>query len=385
MRRFWSLATLVLLLVGLLLLQRHRFERVPNAPTMDLADVRKMLPALPTGAEWTDDSSLRLMANRDHPPVRLLTGLPYPSPVDGLHIRFNMVAQDLSKGDEMWEDGRLLIQWVSPQDSRAREIDPIGSVRENKVIEESTLIAKPAKSPSVPILRIENLGKSGFVEFSILEMTPVRETTVWKVGKWLLLGSWFVWLSCVLATGSKQSLWRPCLASGIWVVMVVLLAFPGPWKTIRPMIVSFNLGGFTQVVPNQESPDAGAKNVHLSDQGSDSIDKLSPVGKIESSENWLLRVKRVLKNQRILLHILLLFLPTMTLAILLGAKRAFFLGVSLAIAIELTQTAFGYGFDWVDVQDFISDFSGIALALWLYTKWKRRRTKQASSERRLVS
>jgi glycopeptide antibiotics resistance protein len=69
---------------------------------------------------------------------------------------------------------------------------------------------------------------------------------------------------------------------------------------------------------------------------------------------------------------MLLFGPTLVLAWLVGCKSAKSLALGLAVSIEAAQTAFGYGFDWVDVFDLFCDGLGIALAIWLYQKISRR-------------
>ncbi len=75
---------------------------------------------------------------------------------------------------------------------------------------------------------------------------------------------------------------------------------------------------------------------------------------------------------RPILHALLLFLPALAFAFLLNRKSAIMLAVGLAVAIEVAQTAFGYGFGWDDVGDLVTDAIGIALALWVWERIGRR-------------
>ena len=75
-------------------------------------------------------------------------------------------------------------------------------------------------------------------------------------------------------------------------------------------------------------------------------------------------MKLGIARARPLLHSLLLFAPALALALLAGRKPAVFLAIPLALAIELAQVAFGYGFDWIDVLDLACDAIGIALAMW---------------------
>jgi hypothetical protein len=92
------------------------------------------------------------------------------------------------------------------------------------------------------------------------------------------------------------------------------------------------------------------------------------LGKIPVQGGLALRIKYFLAQARPLLHVLLLFAPSLAIACLVGRRPAFFIGVTLALAIELAQVAFGYGFDWVDVVDLANDAIGIALAIWVCKK-----------------
>ena len=95
------------------------------------------------------------------------------------------------------------------------------------------------------------------------------------------------------------------------------------------------------------------------------------MGKIPDQGDFTLRLKHYAAKARSLLHIALLFGPTLLIACLVGKRPAWSLGVILALAVEAAQFAFGYGFDWVDVFDLACDATGIALALAVHHRLKR--------------
>jgi glycopeptide antibiotics resistance protein len=95
---------------------------------------------------------------------------------------------------------------------------------------------------------------------------------------------------------------------------------------------------------------------------------LPALGKIPVQGSLALRIKYFITQARPLLHVLLLFAPSLALAWLVGRRPALFIASTLALAIELAQVAFGYGFDGMDALDLACDASGIALAIWVHKK-----------------
>lgn len=371
MRRLWFSVALITLLAGLMLLRRYRFERLQAAPVTSLQEVRCLMPLLPPGASWTNAMGrpgLRLALDGGHRNLALRTELPEVGAVEALHIRFRMAAKDLIPGKQEWEDGRLFIEWRSPDGALARESDPVCSLRNDEKSGEVSLVVRPLSSPSLPILHIENLGQSGVFEVTELEMTPVRERILWRIGRWVLLGAWFLWLYAVLSVALKRMFWRRCLAAAMWIGLCVWFVFPGPWKTLRPMVLGFDLGEASGTAMVRPSPTPEVKSAEPTKRVTSLPEIVEPVGRIQPVESWMLTVKRVLSSVRPLLHMLLLGCPTLAFAFLLGGKPALWLGGSLALSIEAAQTAFGYGFDFSDIGDLASDAAGIALALWI---WKR--------------
>lgn len=387
MRRFWFWISLGLLLLCLLLLRRYRFEQVADTAVVTLSELRRETPLLPPGSQW--------MAHHAHTGLQLDAGpgkvalrmeLPRRMAVEALHIRFRTAAEGLLQGGQEWEDGRLSIEWRSEDQDQAQEIDPVSSLRGHEK-SEASLVVRPAAGSSVPILRIENLGRSGAFEILQLEMTPVRERFAWRVGRWLLLGAWVGWLFTVLSQTLRTSFWRKALALAIWIGMGITFAFPGPWKTLRPLVIPFDLGSRSEMISELEK----SPQVHASPGLSHPVAEISgplpaaskaaavSLGKIPLTESWILRAKRVLADGRPLLHVLLLFAPTLLFALLLGARHACYLGGALALAIEAAQAALGFGFDLLDVGDLACNAVGVAAAVWVDSRIGKYRRARALS------
>lgn len=379
MRRLWFWISLGLLLFCLLLLRRYRFEQVAGTTVVPLSELHRETPDLPPGSQWKAHHSytgLRLDAGPGQ--VALRMELPRRLAVDALHMKFRMAAEDLRRGGQEWEDGRLSIEWRSEDQDQAQEIDPVSSLRGDQK-SEASLVVRPAAGPSVPILRIENLGRSGAFEILQLEMTPVRERFAWRVGRWLLLGAWGCWLFTVLSQTLRTSFWRKALATAIWSGMGITFAFPGPWKTLHPLVIPFDLGSHYERAPALQPPEANRARETANPLPAASKAAAVSLGKILLTESWILKVKRVLADGRPLLHALLLFAPTLLFALLLGARHAWYLGGSLALAIEAAQAALGFGFDLLDVGDLACNAVGVAAAIGIYSRIGKYRLARALS------
>jgi glycopeptide antibiotics resistance protein len=92
------------------------------------------------------------------------------------------------------------------------------------------------------------------------------------------------------------------------------------------------------------------------------------LGALPLQGGWIIQVKSHLAKLRPLLHSLLLCGPTLLFLWLVGRRPAIALALGLAILIEAAQAAFGYGFDFLDVFDLVSDVLGIAAALWVHRR-----------------
>lgn len=387
MRRLWFWISLGLLLFCLLLLRRYRFEQVAGTTVVTLSELHRETPLLPPGAQWDERQGRTGMRLEARPgKVTLKMELPPRLAVEALHIRFRTAAEDLQRGNQEWDDGRFSIEWRSEDQDQAQEVDIVSSLRGDQK-SEASLVVRPAEWPSVPILRIENLGRSGAFEILELEMTPVRERLAWRVGRWLVLGAWLCWWYAVLSQTLRTSFWRKALALAIWIGMGIGFAFPGPWKTLHPLVIPFELGNNSEVIPGLEKPPATLISPGLSAPSAETSGPLPAAskaaavshGKIPLTESWILKMRLVLADGRPLLHALLLFAPTLLFALLLGTRHACYLGGSLALAIEAAQAALGFGFDLLDVGDLARNAVGVAAAIWVYSRIGKFRLARARS------
>lgn len=220
-------------------------------------------------------------------------------------------------------------------------------------------MTRPDQPPALPALRVENLGTGGDFELLVFEATAVRETWLWKIGHWLLMAAWLGW--AVAWIGRKTNIIRSILAASAWLVMGLYFVVPGPWKSYHSIGPPFSIGKEVSSQPRTTSS-VPISNIHT---------PLASVGEIPDQGDFTLRLKHYAANARPLLHIILLAAPTLLIACLVGAKSARSLAVILAVAIEVAQISFGYGFDWVDLVDLACDATGIALALLAHRYLRR--------------
>lgn len=360
MRRYILPGTFFTLVAALYLLWQHRFERSPEFSTVHLSDLRANFRPAP-GVEWQGSESqpeLRLRVDPVHP-RSVVTRLEMPGmqAMDLLHLRLQLAATHLIPGKRDWDDGRCIIEWHAPTGAREWENNPIASARFNHLGDVVEWVTSPDHPPAIPALRVENLGIAGDFVISRFEATVIRETLVWKIGRWVVMAAWLAWALAWI--GYRATLIRSIIAATVWLVMGLCFVVPGPWKLIHSFGSSFAIG--TEVISLQKSP-AGPPLVLL-DPRSDSSTPLESVGEIPDQGDFTLRLKRYATHARPFLHIILLWGPTLLIACLVGGKPARSLAVILALAIEAAQLAFGYGFDWVDAFDLVCDAIGIVLAL----------------------
>ncbi|MES2921994.1 MAG: hypothetical protein V4819_10620 [Verrucomicrobiota bacterium] len=348
-------------------LWQGRFERSPGFSTIRLADLRSTNRLSP-GVEWLGPEArprLRLRVDPAHP-GSVVTRLDFlgMQAIDLLHLRFQTSATNLTPGRQVWEDGRCIIEWHSPSGGAAWENNPVSSARHTRLGDIEEWVTRPEQPPAIPALRVENLGTSGDFELSAFEATVVRETWLWKIGRWVIMAAWLAW---VVAWIGKANIFRSLLAATVWLLMGLYFVVPGPCKLYHSFGTSF---------PIESEETTYQKPVAYlwgfpPDTVSRSPAPLESVGKIAEQGDFTLRLKRYAAKARPLLHIILLMGPTLLIACLVGGKSARSLAVILAIAIETAQVAFGYGFDWVDIFDLASDAIGITVALLLHRRLVR--------------
>ena len=362
----------MLLLAALYVLWQHRFERSPEFPSCHLADLRAGNPPFP-GAEWRGTESqptLTLRADPARMGVATRLALPIGKPVEFLRLRFQVSAQQLVPGEERWQDGRAMIEWHSPVAGSEWENDPFGSAQFDQAGGIIEFIMRPERSPAIPVLRVENLGISGEFTVSTFEATVVRERMIWKIGRWFLMAGWLAWALAWIRSNGKPGALRSLLAATIWLLTGIYFVVPGPWKCLKSFGNSFQIGELVTPRPDFPRPDLSLQTLP------GNLQNLSPapvksVGEIPEKGDFTLRLKRYAENARPLLHIILLFAPTLAMACLVGRKSAGSLAIIFALSIEAAQLAFGYGFDRVDAIDLACDAVGIAVALAGH-RWLRR-------------
>jgi hypothetical protein len=373
-------------LIGLIyLLWQHRFEAVSGSCTSSLSDLRAGAPDVASGGVYwcgsADKPVLRLEVDAANPNLVHRIGIPACGVVKFLHLRLRLRADALLPGKQIWEDGRLLIEWHRPG-GEGPKIEAIGSVRGDGAGKTDDFVVAAAKGSAVPVLRLEHLGRSGAFELQELEIREVGETVWWRYGRWVLVAAWLAWASALVRSIRKISLLRALGAAAVFVAMGILAVVPGPWKIQRPFGDAFVIKEIAQ--------SANARTqVQLQSEGTRQIDPAKPaakpstapafagpekaLGKIPVQGGLLLKAKHYLEPLRPLLHALLIMMPTLAMAWLAGWRPALTLAVMLSIAIELGQIAFGYGFDRVDVLDLLNDALGIAAAVLVakvFVKWK---------------
>jgi len=92
----------------------------------------------------------------------------------------------------------------------------------------------------------------------------------------------------------------------------------------------------------------------------------------------MLRIKTFVGQAKEILHVIMLLIPTLITASLVGSKPAGTLGIILSLSIEIAETAFGFGFDPMDILDLVCDFAGVVLALWIWRFFKRAKPRFVS-------
>lgn len=368
MRRLILPLAFLILVVAIGFLWQHRFERSPGFATLKLADLRPVMRASP-GVEWLGPLTgprLRLRVDPGHPrAVVARLDLPGIQAIDLLHLRFQIAATNLTPGKQDWQDGRCILEWHSPSGDVAWENNSLTSARHTVLGDIAEWVARPDHSPAIPVMRVENLGIGGDFELVVFEATVVRETRLWKIGRWIVMAAWLAWAVAWIGTGAGFI--RSILAATTWLVMGLWFVVPGPWKLIHSIGSPFPIGAETT---SHRQPVVDPRIVS-SDPLSSSAAPLESVGEIPDQGDFTLRLKHYAANARPLLHILLLWGPTLWIACLVGRKPALSLALLLALAIEAAQVAFGYGFDWVDIFDLACDAAGIALALLVHWHLKR--------------
>ncbi len=350
---------------ALWLLWQTRYERVPGFPVLTLEDLRESAPPLP-GIEWRGagrETVMRISLPAGQRKVAAGFSLPFPGIVECLHVKFRMTAEGLARGNEEWEDGRFLIEWRSPDGTKCRKIDTVGSVRGQDVLDLRGAVVGASNGCGMPALRVEHLGHAGLCELSGMELSVVRERASWSIGCGLIIAAWAGWLYLLIRSWPGIPGWRAIAASVISLVVAMQIVVPGPWGDHRPLGSEFMLGPADHTLPLAKTtsfPAAAAAGA------------LAPAGKVPDQGSFILHVKFALVAIRPLLHMLLLMGPALLMFCLVGRRPGLVLMVMLALGVEFAQYLFGYGFDGTDVWDLTNDAIGIGAAVAAHSLLGRR-------------
>lgn len=378
MRPFLLCVTFLLLGCCLILCWQHRYRGTLLSSELRMEDLVRGTE-LPQGVTLTNegnDTTLTVAANPagGHAALRLL--IPVDTPGPAILLTFRLKAKNLEPGNQVWENGRAIIEWHQPHTVAPGDWEsvPVSSVRFDDESQIAGFVVHTASARAVPALRLENLGKSGTMELSGFRARMVEESTGWRIGKWLLLSGFLAWAAALVFACKRVHLGRALGAAAIWVAMGINFAVPGPWKIQRPFIQPFHLG----------EPTVSAKSSQAAlDAAPIAPSTLPPAGSIQATGNiplqgsFPLRVKFLISSARPVLHALMLALPAFLLTALAGRRAALYLCGLLTAFIELSQWAYGYGFGWDDVGDICMDVVGIALGLY-FCLWCRKRMEKSA-------
>ena len=374
MRHLTLIGSFLGLVAAVYFLWQFRFERAEGISRVNLEDLQEISkPA--EGVEWLSSNTgpeIRLRVTSGGLPPVARFELPGIQAVDFLHLKFRVGASKLGPGVESWQDGRCIIEWHAPDDRNTWENDLFCSVRHDQEAATAEIVVRPDHPPSIPALRLENLGHMGDLKVSLFEATVVQERWIWKIGKWLLAGGWLAWAFIWIRKQSNAGITRPLIAAGFWLLFGLHFVVPGPWASYRSFGSSFQLGGGMREIKKSEpapSTDGGTATTAPASGYQPPVS----VGKIPERGSLALRIKIYAQKARPFLHLALLFGPAFVIACLVGRRSALSLSIIAAIAIEVAQASFGFGFDRLDIIDLVCDAIGIALALALHHKLHRMR------------
>lgn len=334
---------------------QHRFAPIEGNCLYRLA---QLLEASPHVSKSGESSALRLERQFQNSPTFIDLPIPDALPVRHLHTSVTLRAEALVAGEEIWENGRLTIEWLHPDGSV--ESDHLASLRDSEERSSPSVVSHPKNGAAIPVLRLVNHGRSGSVILEELELFTVTETLVWKSGKWLLAVLWLLW-AAHLAGAFQAKSWKPWLAAGLWLLIGTQIVFPGPWHNDRPLGQSFSLTDPAPATPS----DSITTQIHSSPLPAPSV------GKPKSQGTLLLQIKQMFGQLRPLLHFGLFCLPTLAFLLLIPLFRALALTASLAIGAETAQWGFGFGFAGEDVVDLLNNGLGALAAIGIYEFLKR--------------
>jgi hypothetical protein len=346
----------------------HQFEPMPDGHVVRLND----LQLLPQHSAHIKRESNSLILSARGETRHATFDLPLGTTSSHLFVRVSAQAKQLIAGDEIWQDGRTFIEWLTPENQRAT-VSPIHSAQGDSGLATCFAIKIPPGDLR-PVLRLENLGKQGDYILKEIELTPARITGSWKLGSPLIMAAFVFLIASLLAANQIPSLPRRLFAASITCIVGYFFIIPGPWpqtkglgqalewnhQQAKPMETAAGIKFHTPIAPQ-----ATIKSKPADQKIPDTQTNYT---KLPESDNLALQAKRILAKVRSLLHFALLFAPVWIVSYAVGAQRGFLLGIAMALGIETAQWLFGYGFQADDVKDLLADFCGISMAVYCHTR-----------------
>ena len=362
---------LLSLFFALMYAWNHQFERMPGGHVVGINDLQMIQPH---AAHIRRDSQALILSARGD--TRHATfDLPLGATASHLFIRVSAQAKQLMQGEEIWQDGRTFIEWLSPENQRVT-VSPIHSAQGSSGSSASFAIETPPGNLR-PVLRMENLGKQGDYLLNAIELTPARHTRLWKWIGPLMMGVFVFLLTSLLRIKQSPSFPRRLLASCITATVAYFFIIPGPWPQIKGLGQELAWDAPWEpalIVPSPQILPLVASGA-VGDSDHPTVKNL-PSGerysKLPEPDNLALRAKKALAKIRSLLHFTLLFCPVWVVCYGVGSQRGLLLGVGMALGIETAQWLFGYGFQADDVKDLVADACGISLAVLCHTLLSRK-------------
>jgi hypothetical protein len=350
----------------------HQFEPMPDGHVVRLND----LQLLPQHSAHIKRESNSLILSARGETRHATFDLPLGTTSSHLFVRVSAQAKQLIAGDEIWQDGRTFIEWLTPENQRGT-VSPIHSAQGDSGLTTCFAIKIPPGDLR-PILRLENLGKQGDYILKEIELTPASITGSWKLGSRLIMAAFVFLIASLLAANQIPSLPRRLFAASITCIVGYFFIIPGPWpqtkglgqdlawhhQQAKPMETDSGIKLYPPIAP-QETIESKPADQKIPDTQTNYT-------KLPESDNLALQAKRILAKVRSLLHFALLFAPVWIVSYAVGSKRGFLLGIAMALGIEMAQWLFGYGFQADDVKDLLADLCGISMAVYCHTRLSRK-------------
>lgn len=346
----------------------HQFEPTPGSSTLHLQD----LPLLRSTASPIQPNANSLTLSAIDGARHATFDLPLPSHGESLHVRISASTKQLIPGKEIWQDGRIFLEWLTPDNQRAK-ITPLHSAQYDSHASLSFAVKVP-RGDLRPVLHLQHLGHQGDFVIHGIELSPAQHTRLWKWSSPLITLASVGLIASLLFHPSRASLPRCLGAAGITVLFAYFFILPGPWP--KRVGIRQALHWVEPTSPNHAPTTPQASPENKTETARKAIASTpahaAEYGELPEPDNLVLRAKKTLKKIRPLLHVALFLIPVLLISFCVGAKRAFGLGMTMSLGVEAAQWLFGYGFQAEDIRDLLSNLCGISLAIFCYRRLGRK-------------